>query len=81
MKTVRILVILIFAELVSQAALATEKKNKFSTQVDFDDRIVSGKYQFSTEAITKVENDKSLDDLIGVRKNFKDKDSQYKDLR
>lgn len=81
MKTVRVLTILILAGLVSQVAIAKEKKSKLSTRVDFEDRTVGGKYQYSTEAITKVEDDKSLDDLIGVRKNFNDKNSQYKDLR
>lgn len=83
MKTVLIAILCVFAGL-SQQALAKQKNpkaNKLSTQVDFDDRLVGGKYQYSTEAITKVEDDKSLDDLIGVRKNFNDKDSQYKDLR
>ncbi len=34
-----------------------EKKKSLSTNVNFDDRLVGGKYQYSTEAITKVEND------------------------
>ncbi len=63
------------------AKKAAAAQKKVSTQVDFDDRLVGGKYQYSTEAITKVEDDKSLEDLIGVRKNFKDRTEQYKDLR
>lgn len=55
--------------------------HKLSTSVDFSDRTVGGKYMFSTEAITTVENDKSLEDLIGVRKNFKDRIDRSESLR
>lgn len=55
--------------------------HKLSTSVDFSDRTVGGKYMFSTEAITTVENDKSLEDLIGVRKNFKDRIERSESLR
>ncbi len=66
---------------IAAPAKKTASTKKISTHVDFDDRLVGGKYQYSTEAITKVEDDKSLEDLIGVRKNFKDRIDQYKDLR
>lgn len=56
-------------------------KKKLSTNLDFDDRTVGGKYNFSTEAITTVEKDKELDDLIGVRKNFKDRIERSESLR
>ncbi len=56
-------------------------KKKMSTNLDFEDRTVGGKYNFSTEAITTVEKDKSLDDLIGVRKNFKDRIERSESLR
>lgn len=56
-------------------------KKKLSTSVDFNDRTVGGKYMYSTEAITTVEDDKSLDDLIGVRKNFKDRIERSESLR
>lgn len=64
----------------AQSAKKASKKN-LSTSVDFNDRTVGGKYMFSTEAITTVENDKSLDDLIGVRKNFKDRIERSESLR
>lgn len=57
------------------------QKKKLSTSVDFNDRTVGGKYMYSTEAITTVEDDKSLDDLIGVRKNFKDRIERSESLR
>jgi hypothetical protein len=34
---------------------------------------VQGKYHFSDEAVTTVEEDKVLDSLIGVRTEFKDR--------
>ena len=50
--------------------LANKKK---STEVSFDDVLVQGKYHFSDEAVTTVEDDKILDALLGVRTDFKDR--------
>lgn len=50
-----------------------EKKNTSNTQHSFEDLLVQGKYQFSDEAVTTVEEDKVLDSLIGVRQDFKDR--------
>jgi len=69
------------AKSVKQKQVQKLDKKKMSTNLDFDDRTVGGKYNFSTEAITTVENDKSLDDLIGVRKNFKDRIERSESLR
>jgi hypothetical protein len=49
------------------------KEKKKSTQVSFDDVLVQGKYHFSDEAVTTVEQDKVLDALLGVRTDFKDR--------
>lgn len=65
----------------SAAPKSVAAKKKLSTSVDFNDRTVGGKYLYSTEAITTVENDKSLEDLIGVRKNFKDRLERAESLR
>lgn len=48
-------------------------KKKKSTDVSFDDVLVQGKYHFSDEAVTTVEDDKILDALLGVRTDFKDR--------
>ena len=48
-------------------------KTKKSTDVNFDDVLVQGKYHFSDEAVTTVEQDKILDALLGVRTDFKDR--------
>jgi hypothetical protein len=44
-----------------------------STEHNFEDMLVQGKFHFSDEAVTTVEEDKVLDSLIGVRKDFKDR--------
>lgn len=43
------------------------------TNMRFDPHAVRGKYQYSDEALGRVENEKSLDDLFGLRTNFKDR--------
>ncbi len=39
----------------------------------FEDLLVQGKYHFSDEAVTTVEEDKVLDSLLGIRTDFKDR--------
>ena len=51
----------------------TEGKSKRSTEVNFDDVLVQGKYHFSDEAVTTVEQDKVLNGLLSVRKDFSDR--------
>ncbi len=61
---------------VSSATPAVTTKDaakKLDTNVSFDDLLIQGKYQFSDEAVTTVEQDKVLDSLLGVRKDFKDR--------
>lgn len=48
------------------------KKNK-STNFNFDELLIQGEYHFSDEITTTVEQDKVLDALLGVRKDFKDR--------
>ena len=54
---------------------ATEEKAKAGkdagTQHSFEEVLVQGKYHFSDEAVTTVEEDKVLDALIGARTDFK----------
>ena len=79
---------LIFAALmavgfVSQAQEATNvapttpassvKKVKKSTDVNFEDVLVQGKYYFSDESVATVEQDKVTDALLKVRKDFRDR--------
>mgnify|MGYP001370558963 CR=1 FL=1 len=46
---------------------------KTQTEHSFEDLLVQGKYHFSDESVTTVEEDKVLDALIGVRTDFKDR--------
>ena len=52
---------------------AKKQKSDLSTNHDFDDQSVVGEYQMPDEALAKVENEKLLGDLLGVRKHFKDR--------
>lgn len=59
------------------AKLAKKKKQApkehLQTSHNFEDHGVTGEYQMPDEALAKVENEKSLSDLLGVRKHFKDR--------
>jgi hypothetical protein len=50
-----------------------QAESALSTDVRFDDSVLHGTYQVPDEALAKVENEKSLNDLLGVRKHFKDR--------
>jgi hypothetical protein len=49
------------------------KKHELQTDVKFDDSVLHGQYQTPDEALARVENEKALSDLLGVRKHFKDR--------
>jgi hypothetical protein len=55
----------------SEAPKATE--NKSQTSHNFEDLLVQGKYHFTDEAVSTVEEDKVLDSLLGMRADFKDR--------
>lgn len=57
---------------------APEKKQgaSKSTDMSFDELLIQGKYHFTDEAVTTVEQDKVLDGLLEVRKDFKDRIQQ-----
>lgn len=63
-----ILIILMGFSISSFAA----KKDK-STTFNFDELLIQGEYHFSDDITTTVEQDKVLDALLGVRKDFKDR--------
>lgn len=71
MKTFKLMVIIVTFLAIPQIAMATSKK--LQKDLSFDDLLVKGKYQFSNEAVVTVEQDKVLDSLLGVRKDFKDR--------
>lgn len=47
--------------------------DKLSTSLSFEDLLVQGTYHFSDEAVATVEEDKVLDSLLVIRKDFKDR--------
>ena len=49
------------------------KKIETKTSHNFEDHGVTGEYQMPDEALAKVDNEKTLADLLGVRKHFKDR--------
>jgi hypothetical protein len=55
-----------------ESALPAAKTSE-TTSHNFEDLLVQGKYHFSDESVTTVEEDKVLDSLIGVRSDFKDR--------
>ena len=56
-------------------------KNRLSTNVRFEDHLINGKYQNAFEAVSTVENDKDIDDLIGTRKSFQDRIKKSEGMR
>ena len=50
-----------------------KKKQRSSKEVSFDEILVQGKHHFSDEAVVTVEQDKVLDALLEIRKDFKDR--------
>lgn len=50
-----------------------KRNSQLSTDVRFDGQLVGGKIQSPFESLTVVENEKTIDDLIGMRANFSDR--------
>ncbi len=57
----------------AQAQTADTSANKLEKNVSFEDMLIQGKFHFTDESVTTVEQEKVLDGLLGVRKDFKDK--------
>ncbi|MBX3021968.1 MAG: hypothetical protein KF799_09855 [Bdellovibrionales bacterium] len=55
---------------------AAKPRGDLKTDVRFDDSVLYGEYQSPQEAVARVENEKGLSDLLGVRKHFKDRLSE-----
>ncbi|MEK6772919.1 MAG: hypothetical protein AABY64_03170 [Bdellovibrionota bacterium] len=65
------------ADAASKASSAT----KLTTDAQFGDQMVNGQYQMPFESVSTVENEKNIDALIGVRKNFDDRIEKTKSYR
>ncbi len=57
----------------THVSLAKGPKLDVKTEHNFSDLLINGKYQYPDEALIKVDDDKLLTDLIGYRKDFKDR--------
>ncbi len=48
-------------------------KKKLTQEANFTGATVNGKYQIAGGAVSAVENEKTLNDIVGGRKDFKDR--------
>ncbi len=71
------------AKVASAAVTKNNSKNssKLSTDVRFDGQLVGGRIQSPFESLTVVENEKEIDDLIGMRTNFSDRIMKSQGMR
>lgn len=81
MNILLLIVSLVFASPKAETNSAAKDKptttsNAKSTEMNFDELLIQGKYHFTDEAVTTVEQDKVLDGLLEVRKDFKDRIQQ-----
>ena len=73
LTTFVVLALVIGFSVAAQAQVPGETKAKLSTDLRFSDMEVSGKYQYADEALALVEDEKGLDDLLGLRSDFRDR--------
>ena len=52
---------------------AKSKRKVKTVEVDFDDLLIRGKYHFSDESVLTVEQEKTLNGLLKMRRNYKDR--------
>lgn len=69
------------AHKVTKKAVSKDKNSQLGTSFSFDAASVRGKYQMSGQGIATVEDEKVLDDLLGMRRNFKDRQTQEQSRR
>lgn len=60
----------------AKAANPSQTPSEFSTALSFEGKAIKGKVQSGSLRKIVVENDKSLDDLLGVRRHFDDREMQ-----
>ncbi|MBY0384223.1 hypothetical protein K2X05_03615 [bacterium] len=53
-----------------------DKDSQLGTTFSFEAASVRGKYQTAGQGIAMVEDEKVLDDLLGLRRSFKDRENQ-----
>lgn len=61
---------------VSKKVTPSAEKSQIGTSFSFDAASVRGKYQMAGQGLALVEDEKVIDDLLGLRKQFKDREQQ-----
>lgn len=61
---------------VTKKKTSSDESGQLGTSFAFDAASVRGKYQMAGEGIASVENEKVMDDLLGLRTQFKDRQNQ-----
>lgn len=57
----------------SRAHVARATQSKLSTSMAFNGSRVDGQYQLPSEATAKIENEKPIEELLGLRTQFRDR--------
>ncbi len=61
---------------VTKKALPGAQNGQLGTNFSFEAASVHGKYQMAGQGVATVEDEKVLDDLLGLRRQFKDREQQ-----
>ena len=60
----------------SSARVPRDGRTKLSTTMQFSGSRVGGQYQIPSEATAKIENEKPIEELLGLRTQFRDRMKQ-----
>jgi hypothetical protein len=66
---------------VTKKVTQRSQDSQLGTNFSFEAASVRGKYQSAGQGIAMVEDEKVLDDLLGLRRSFKDRETQEKTRR
>jgi hypothetical protein len=66
---------------VTKKVTQKSQDSQLGTNFSFEAASVRGKYQSAGQGIAMVEDEKVLDDLLGLRRSFKDRETQEKTRR
>ncbi len=70
---IQLFMIMLSALSLSAAPAKNAKPAEKAKEMTFEEILIQGKYQFSDEAVTTVEQDKVLEGLIGLKRDFKER--------
>lgn len=66
---------------VTKKVTSRAQDSQLGTTFSFEAASVRGKYQTAGQGIAMVEDEKVLDDLLGLRRSFKDREAQENSRR